>query len=231
MTTASFDMLDDDCLRAVLIRCDLSDVPHLHRTCTRFHRAIETSVYRRDRSLINNAIVTSVTLVDPFEQYKEDKYGEDNDDDDDDNDGEEVKGCSRDDDSFVNNYDEFGYKSEYDGLYHCARLHVRVDQKTIKEKTITIDAYLIPRDRQYGHGRFFELCDSIDGALQELSVACFDNNGKPRLKSLKDSIPKLDKRPLLYISGKLYVYHFVCIHSTIRILLIHENMIIINNNI
>ena len=208
MTTASlFDRLDDDCLRAVLIRCDLSDVPNLHRTCTRFHRAIETSVYRRDRALLNHAIVTSVTLVDPFEQYKEDKYG-----DADDDDGEEVKGCSRDDASFVNNYDEFGYKSEYDGLYHCAQFQVRVDHKIVEEKTITIDAYLIPRDRQYGHGRFFELCDSIDGALQELSVACFDNNGKPRLKSMKDSIPKLDKRPLLYISGTLYLYHFLYVY-------------------
>ena len=60
--------------------------------------------------------------------------------------------------------------------------------------------YLIPRGSN-ANNLFFDMCDSIDQAMEEISLVCFNGKGNPRLRSLKDAIPRHDKRPLLYISG------------------------------
>jgi hypothetical protein len=57
----------------------------------------------------------------------------------------------------------------------CSSFTVTVDYKVIQMPSISV--YLIDRG-----SAFVEMCDSIDGAIQELSVTCFNNNGKPTLK-------------------------------------------------
>ena len=196
-----FDRLNDDTLRAVLIRCNLDDVPNLHRTCSRFNAVMKTPTYRRDRARINNAVVTAVKIMDPFEQYKTD----------DDNAHKLISETgdesvldpsvvfSRDDASFVRRYNQFGGQTgEYEGMDCCSRFQVFVDHTEIKMENLNI--YLIPRGSNANH-LFFDMCDSIDPAMEEISLVCFNGKGNPRLRSLIDAIPRHDKRPLLYISG------------------------------
>jgi hypothetical protein len=60
-------------------------------------------------------------------------------------------------------------------MQHCSSSTLTVDHKVIQMPSISV--YLIDRG-----SAFVEMCDSIDGAIQELSVTCFNNNGKPTLK-------------------------------------------------
>lgn len=170
-TRTLLNILDDDALRAVLIRTCASDHDALRQTCKRLRNIVDSIAFRKERSELGFAEVRC-EIVPPFEQYKMGL-----------GDSDDEKSLHSDDTSFLEQYDELGYKGEY-GDHTLEHLRVIVNGKEIKMKSFSVN--FLPRKVWGRHGGFFEMCDSLSDPLQELSVTFFNNRGKPRLASLKE---------------------------------------------
>jgi hypothetical protein len=70
-------------------------------------------------------------------------------------------------------------------------------------------------------GGFHQMCDSLSGVLQTLSVRFFNSRGKPRIPSFKELL-EFDNRPLLYISNFELPYEYRSLNSTVGPLIIQS---------
>ena len=197
------NILDDDALRAILVRTNADDHETLRRTYKRFKDIMETSEFRRERGVLGYAQVTGVQLVDPFEQYKEYYTGMSDDWNSEEKDEDDRLTFSEWDDRYLDEYDDLGRKGDYGE--HDIKLKIFVDHKEIQMESLEVR--LLPRFWRPREAGFFEMCDSISQELQAMSVECFNNNGKPRLASLKAALQDNNhdtdfyRWPLLYISS------------------------------
>eukprot|EP00536_Pseudo-nitzschia_multiseries_P013213 jgi/Psemu1/327102/estExt_fgenesh1_pg.C_5480004 len=181
----AFGLLDDDALRCVLIRANAEDHAALHGTCKKFNESMKTPRFRRERALLeNNRVDVRVELVDAFEQYKKLH-----------NLSAKKSKPSRKDERFVTNFDEFGFIGEMNTRE--LKFKVYIDHK--ERDDVYLRVYLLPRP-QTRHGCFHETCDALEGPLSELAQNCFNNNGKPKVKSLKQAL-RNDDKPMLYITS------------------------------
>ena len=180
--------LPDDCLRAVLIRICAADHDSLRQTCKRVLSILNSFVFRQERAVLGYTEVQGIKLLSGIEQYKKDHADEYDGNDDD----EDKKSVSSGDSRFLNEYDELGRFGFYGQHEMDEHFRVFVDGKRIRMEAFYVQ--LLPRKSP-----FFEMCDE-EAELSSLSVTCFNNRGRFRLKSLKAAVPEHDKRPLLYIS-------------------------------
>ena len=171
--------LDDDALRAILVRTFASDHNPLRQTCKRICGILNSLAFRKERAELGYAEVRC-GVPSPFEQYKEDQ----NDDE---------ASIHSDDTEFQMKFNEkFGPIGDF-GAMELNRFQVTVDEIPVEMKRFTV--HMIQRQKP-----FFSMCDDISDALQHLAVTCFTNRGKIRLASLKKAVPTNDTRPLLFIS-------------------------------
>jgi len=204
-------MLDDDSLRAVFVRTCASDHNSLRQTCKRFLKIINTFEFRLERSDLGYAEVQGVKFS-PIKQYKIESDVDNNNIDDD----SPIKPLCKQDTEFQTMYDKFGRIGDY-GDHEMDYFEVFVDGKRIVLKEFTV--YLLPRNPLVP---FFEMCDSLDKNLQELSLLCFNNRGEFRIPCLENAVFNEDKRPLLYISEFQLPYEYRSSTSTVGPLIIQH---------
>eukprot|EP00531_Pseudo-nitzschia_arenysensis_P014639 CAMPEP_0116155326 /NCGR_PEP_ID=MMETSP0329-20121206/22249_1 /TAXON_ID=697910 /ORGANISM="Pseudo-nitzschia arenysensis, Strain B593" /LENGTH=633 /DNA_ID=CAMNT_0003652355 /DNA_START=85 /DNA_END=1983 /DNA_ORIENTATION=- len=221
-----FSLLDDDSLRAVLLRTNGSDHRNLNLCCKRIRHALNSTVYRKERSDLGWAEV-KVELLDSFEQYKREQkeIREEMD--------ERGNAPSRNDTEFREEFDRLGRKGEYnDHSFHGDNLRVIVDgwplqkeRSTEEERASNINSefhlsvQLIPRRASY----FYQICDALSGDLADLGTTLFTNNGYPRVECLKDALQHNDTRkPLLYISFFTLPIHYRATCSTVGPLILKK---------
>mmetsp|Transcript_16484 Transcript_16484/g.41347 ORF Transcript_16484/g.41347 Transcript_16484/m.41347 type:complete len:620 (+) Transcript_16484:182-2041(+) len=214
-----FSLLDDDSLRAVLLRTRASDQRNLNLSCKRIRRVLNSTLYRKERSVLGWAEV-KVELLDPFEQYKRasEFYEEDN-------------PPSRDDKCFKEEYDLLGLVEEYGS--HSFREHtnllVFVDDwpihksgsinKERERESFELSVELLPRKTS----SFYESCDIHSNDLQNVGTTLFSNNGNPKVGSLKHALKDDDTRlPLLYVAHFKLPRLYRSMSSTVGPLILQE---------
>jgi hypothetical protein len=118
--------LDEDILRAILVRTCASDHEALRQTCQRIRHTMDSFAFRKERCELGFAEVRCEILP-PFEQYKLDEgYNEEDEEED------RPVLCEA-DSSFQDNYDELGFKGDY-GNHYIEHFRVFVDGKQIQMK-------------------------------------------------------------------------------------------------
>lgn len=204
------ELLNDDALRGILIRSCASDHTALRQTCKRFSSILNSFTFRQERANLGYCEVQeALEIPSPLECYKsdyEDEY---------DSCGNSCMSLSSQDSTFQRNYDELGRIGEY-GEHTFSHFKIIVDGKQVKMEKFIVR--LLPRKRV----PFFEMCDCLEGPLQQLSVVCFNNRGKLRLRCLKEAVPAEDRRPLLYISHFELPAEYRCLSSTVGPLILHS---------
>ena len=101
--------LNNDALRAVLVRTCASDHLNLHLTCRQIHTVMNSPEFRQERCETGFAQV-NVKILSPFEHYQEQMGIED---------------TVETDFSFQERYDDFGYRDpDYGYQENEARIHV-----------------------------------------------------------------------------------------------------------
>lgn len=214
-----FSSLDDDSLRAVLLRTRASDHPSLRLSCKRIRRVLDSVEYRKERSELGCAEVT-VELLSPFEQYRreEENYRDTT-----------TEPPTEYDKDFLENYDHLGYMGEY-GDHNFGSSHIRVfvddwalTQKLPNQKQnycheFSLNVKLLPR-----RVSFYDCCDSHSGSLSSMALALFTNSGRPAVKSLKKALCENDnKLPLLFIEDFELPLEYRSTKSTVGPLIIQE---------
>jgi hypothetical protein len=172
--------LNDDALRAILLRTCASDHTSLRQTCRRIREVLDSPLFAQQRCE-ECFVEVSVVMHTPWEQYSQDRNGE---------------SVSSKDSCFVKNYDDLGYVEE---CYEYTTFSGRI--LADGRKAGDINATLLPRMRS--RGGFHEMCDAKSGDTEALGVTFFNDRGKPRVKSVKDALGKE-----IYRESLLYVDHF-----------------------
>lgn len=179
--------LDDDILRAILLRTFASDHSNLRKSGRRIRNILDSYSFRKERGESGYAQV-QVELLTPFEQYQEEYRREAEESD---------RVLRRTDSDFQDEYDNLGRKGEEnETVLTETSFRILVDEITIKEN-VNIRMRLLPRLKGF-HGR----CDAISAELESMSVSLFTDKGQPLITSLKKALKlsKDNKKPLLYIS-------------------------------
>ena len=179
MIMASLFGLNDDVLRAVLVRSRGRDLANVCLTCHRFNTMVNSPMFRQERCEQGVAEVI-VKIPSPFELYQSSYRDEDG-------------PPSREDSFFQRNYDDFGFRDKTFG-YQENKARIYIDGKLAGRSTFI----LLPRDDL--RFNFHEMCDAVSQELQETGCAFFDRNARPRLQSVKDALTTNNKKkPFLYI--------------------------------
>jgi hypothetical protein len=132
--------LNDDVLRAVLVRSCGVDLANLCLTCHRFKTVVNSPLFRQERCELGAAEI-AVKIPSPFELYQSSH-------------GEEDEPVSREDSNFQRNYDDFGLRDETYG-YQKNEARIYVDGKLANRSAFI----LLPRDNL--RFNFHEMCDTF----------------------------------------------------------------------
>jgi hypothetical protein len=183
--------LDEDTLRAVLLRTGADDHPNLRSCCKKFNDVLNSSLFKKERSECGYAEV-KVRLLSPEEQYtKWIRYMKES-------------GRAYDEVDFQSDYDRLGRKDDFGSNYFFSKdIDVYVDGIPWHEKggrRYELRVQLVPR--RYP---FLEACHIFGGLLSSLGITLFTNRGNPRVVSLKSALKtqqeiSSNKAPMLYIS-------------------------------
>mmetsp|Transcript_4287 Transcript_4287/g.6154 ORF Transcript_4287/g.6154 Transcript_4287/m.6154 type:complete len:753 (+) Transcript_4287:174-2432(+) len=191
-SSSPYSLLNEDCLRVVLLWTRASDHPNLRLSCQRIRIVLNSEIYRKERSNHGYAEV-KVELLSPYEQYKMDRNEDCN---------KEEKGLpSEEDEEFMNKYDQLGRLGEYgDHDIYSRDFRVLVDGWPLHKshekhpRRFRLEMKVLPR-----RSPFYEICDAHSSALVNLASTLFTNFGNPSVQSLKNALQDDDKLPLLYI--------------------------------
>jgi len=172
--------LNNDALRAVLVRTCGSDHLNLCLTCSRIRDIIHSPEFRQERCETETAEI-SVKILSPFQLYQE-QMGPSED-------------TNETDDWFQERYNDFGGRDPNYG-YQDNRARIYVDGKLAGRTSFT----LLPRDDP--RVNFHDMADSISQEIQETGCAFFDARGRPRVESVKQALKNDDeKTAFLYINA------------------------------
>lgn len=174
--------LNDDVLRAVLVRTWGPDLPNLCLTCSRFNAIINSPQF------VNNDVkVVLPKLQSRF--HRPLSYTQSNN-----KDIFEGALVSPNDDWFQENYNDFGRRNTIFG-YQESEARIYMDGKLAGTSAFT----LLPRNnRQFN---FHEMCYSVSEDCQETGCAFFDRFGRTRLQAIKQVLSTDNHAPVLYIKS------------------------------
>lgn len=215
--SSPFSLLDDDSLRAVLLRTNGSDHRNLNLCCKRIRHALNSTVYRKERSDLGWAEV-KVELLDSFEQYKREQKeirAEM---------GEEDPPPSRNDTEFREEYDRLGRVGECGShSFREGSFRVFVDgwpvhkygsenKERKQDESLSLDITIVPRKTS----SFYGSCDVHSDHLRTVGTTLFSNHGKPKVASLHNALKNDGTRlPLMYISEFKLPFTYRSISSTV----------------
>lgn len=209
---ASLVSLNDDALRAVLLRTRASDHPKLRLSCKRICSIIDSVEFRKDRSE-QGYVEVEVEKLTSFEQYQQRKNAEGGDP------------ASEYDEDFYYHYNDIGYLHAYNDFYfHTESFRVYVDGRLMnKRKQDEMDKFSLHMRLLRREAPFWESCDSHDQALSDLGTTLFTNEGKPRVASLKNALKQSGARGgLLYFDELVLPFEYRSIASTVGPLIIKK---------
>lgn len=200
------DVLDEDAMRAWLVRTQVSDHTNLRAACTRFQNIIDSDAFCRERIELGY-VEAHAQLVTPFERYCRDFEDDDDDEDEENWNGMEQKPREKKkpkkkktvyDKKFLEMYGEFGFNPE--GTYEKCQARLKIDGRTAGKAEFT----LIPRNP-----RLQSTADALSADLVTVACYFFNRKGNPRLTSFQDAIREYrdqkNKKPMLYLD-KFVVY-------------------------
>lgn len=180
---ATFLELNDDALRAVLVRTCASDHPNLRLTCSRVRDAIRTPAFHHERCETGFAEV-DVTIMSPFELYQE-QMGHDSE-------------TSEADSRFKERFGEIGERHPHFG-YQQNKARIHVDGKLAGK----VSFHLLPRNNR--NINFYTMCNYISRDVGTTGRVFFDSQGKPHLESVQKALENDSQTGFLYIESFEFV--------------------------
>ena len=220
-----FELLDDDSLRAILLRTQATDHPNLRLSCKRFDHILNSVDFRKERSYLGYAEV-KVELLDSFDQYK--RYHKEMMNDGVYGDERDRQPPSRLDDEFLKEFDQLGKKDEYGSHEFDAQdFRIFVDgvplHKNRRSRERQNSEFRLTLQRLSRRGSFYELCDVYSDELVRMGTSLFTNHGRPKANSIKKALQDNDNnRPILYISTFELPFEYRSTSSTVGPLILQE---------
>jgi hypothetical protein len=178
---------------AVVLRAGASDHPNLRLSCKRICDIIDSSQFRKERSMKGFAEV-QVGLLSPFEQYQQLKKSM----------GRTLPSRTMISSMITTMSSAIFMNTDYSFETDCFRVYVdgRLLHKLNNEFKLHIR--ILPL-----HSPFWSLCDFYNQEVCDLGTTLFTNSGKPKVDSIKGTIdPKFGPFYMLDIQDLMLPYEY-----------------------